>query len=135
MDHEVTLRNQFGTFLPGVEFVKLVGAHDQVQLGGRAHRFLKVAYRIDRVGSAGAADFRVRHHEMAIALGGQPDHAEPLLSERQIALLLMGRGGGRDEVEQIETQDLTILFGGAQMTEMDRVETTPVESDAHNVSR
>ena len=66
-------------------------AHQDENLRRTPQRGGEMAHRVDGVGTAGAADLGIGDHEVAIALGRQAHHLQPMLGGRQIAFGLVRR--------------------------------------------
>src|SRR5277367_1354776 len=133
MNGEIAEPHQLLRFLPGIQLGKLIRAHHQIQRRRLAQRRQKITHRVDGVRTPGAPNLDVRRHEMAIALGSSPHHREPMLGWRQIALRLMRRRGGGNEVHEVELQRLANFFGRAQMPEVNRVETAAEQTYPHMI--
>src|SRR5882762_2529579 len=133
MNRDIREPRDLIAFLPGVELGELIRTHQQVEGRGLAQSCEEVTDRFDSVRASGAANLDIRRHEMAVTLGRETHHREPMLGGREIARRLMRRRRGWDEVDQVEAERLAIFLGRAKMAEMDRIKTAAEQSYPHAV--
>src|ERR1700731_3465168 len=68
---------------------------------------------------------------MAITLGGQPHHLQPMLGRSQPNVWLVRWCCSRNEIYEVESERLAILLGRAEMAQVNRIETAAEETYPH----
>ena len=89
---------------------------------------------LDGIGFPFPFVFHTGEEKIGIAFNGQADHPLPVRKGRDADARFMGRHGGGNEDDAVESEQLPHLLGGAEMTDVDRIERSAQEAPFHDLT-